>query len=123
MNRRELLFKIGLFSIIAGGVKALFGCSVSNDSSSTPVVPNCLSKGAVTVVGTNHGHTSTSIPIADISTAIQKQYTVGDAGIGHTHTFTVAAANFTTLQGNTSVILNTDGDGTGHFHQIVINCS
>lgn len=124
MKRQTVLFNVAVITFLTVVVELfLTGCSVPNENSQTSTPANCLSKGAVTVVGSNHGHSSTTIPATDVLTATQKQYTVGDAGIGHTHTFTVAAANFTTLQANTSVVINTDPDGAlAHTHQITINC-
>ena len=78
------------------------------------------------MVGSNHGHPSTSIPAVDVINAVQKQYTIADTGAGHTHTFTVAAGDFINLSANTPVVINTDPDGglvPPHTHQITINCS
>ena len=141
MNRRELIAKIQFIPVTAVALQFLAACGNSgNDVQVTPVPtptptpqgnPNgnpaadCKTKGAGTQVSFNsgHSHTTNAIMAADINTATEKQYETIPDSSGHTHNFTVAAANFTTLQSNTAVTVSTDPDGTGHSHAITVSCS
>jgi len=130
MNRRELLTKLSLISFMALLTDFLSACgSSASGGYTTPPTSggsggNCNTLGASTSVGAPlHGHLSTAIPNTDILTATQQRYLVPAGSSGHTHTFTVAASNFTTLQTNTAVVLTTDADLTGHSHAITISCS
>ena len=138
MKRRDFLLKLGGVPLVAVAANYLTGCSGSNGYSQTTTpspapapspgstggTPNCKTNGGMTVVAASNGHThpSTNVPASDILTATQQTYTVPDGGIGHTHTFTVPATNYTTLQGNSSVTVTTNADSTGHSHSITINC-
>ncbi|MEK6627528.1 MAG: hypothetical protein AABY53_02790 [Bdellovibrionota bacterium] len=126
IKRRDFLKKISIFSFFGLMTNYLLSsCSPAKtvDSLVPTTGGNCLSNGATTSVGTNHGHSATSIPSADINTAIQQTYTIGAGSAGHTHSVTVAASNFTDLKANTSVNITTTADGTGHTHLITINCA
>lgn len=122
--RRNFLKISGLtlFGMVSNLILAACAKS-SNDPVPVSTAANCSANGAKTNVGSNHGHTSTTIAAGDIVTATQQTYVVGAGAAGHSHSVTVAAGNFTTLQGNTSVFITTDPDATGHSHVITVNCS
>jgi hypothetical protein len=145
MKRREFLINVSTLPIVAGLVTLIAACGSGGGSgggygspSPTPTpspgpapspapaggTPNCNVNGGQSVVSVASGHThpATNVPSGDVVTATQKTYTVPDGGNGHTHTFTVAASQFTTLQGNVPVTITTDPDGTGHTHSITVNC-
>lgn len=126
MQRRKLLKKISIFSFF-GLITNYFLSSCSPANTVANLVPvtggNCLTNGAITSVGSNHGHSSTSIANVDINTATQQTYTIGAGSAGHAHSVTVTTSKFTDLQANTSVNITTNADGTGHTHLVAINCS
>lgn len=126
MQRRKFLKKISIFSFF-GLVTNYFlsSCLPANTIANlTPAAGgNCLTNGATTSVGANHGHSTTSIANVDINTATGQTYTIGTGSAGHAHSVTISASNFTDLQANNSVNITTNADGTGHTHLITINCS
>ncbi|MBI4827724.1 MAG: hypothetical protein HY804_02750 [Nitrospinae bacterium] len=119
-TRRSFLQQAFGVAVMAGGLSALTGaCGGSTYSSSTPPPApetppqtggNCAANGGAVTINDNHGHTAPTVTATDVGTA------------GHTHSFTLAAASFATLQGNTSVNLATNADDTGHDHSITVAC-
>jgi hypothetical protein len=112
---------IGAQSLVAacGG-----GTYSSGDTSGTPSSGgSCTTNGTTITVGGNHGHTAPTVSASDVTTGSQNTYTVAQGSASHSHTVTVSAANFTTLQGDTGVSISTDADATGHSHTITINCA
>ncbi len=125
-KRRDFITKISTLSFF-GLITNYLLSSCSPVNTIANLVPatggNCSSTGATPSVGSNHGHSSTTIASADINTATQQTYAIGAGSAGHTHSVTVAASNFTDLKANTSVNITTSADGTGHTHLITINCA
>lgn len=131
-TRRSFLQQAFGVAVMAGGLSALTGaCGGSTYSSSTPgptpetppqTGGNCAANGGSVTINDNHGHTAPTVTAADVIAGAAKTYTLGAGTAGHTHTFTLAVAQFTTLQGNTSVNLATNADDTGHDHSITVAC-
>jgi hypothetical protein len=126
-ERRSFIKRIFLLSLLSSGLNAfLMACSggTSSSGNTTPVSGgDCQANGTSVAVGGNHGHGAPTISAADVTAGVQQAYTVTSGSAGHSHTVTVTSGDFTTLQGNTGVAINTDADGTGHSHSITINCA
>lgn len=123
--RREFIRKclgISFYAVFAQWFASACGSNTTGQNTATSG-GNCVANGTSTSVGSNHGHTSPSIPGADVSAGIQKSYTVGSGSAGHTHAVTVSVGSFSSLRGNQGVNISTDADGTGHSHVITINCA
>ncbi|MBI4667423.1 MAG: hypothetical protein HY751_13555 [Nitrospinae bacterium] len=93
------------------------------DTSTPEPLSACETNGTTATVGTNHGHPSPSIPAADVTEGTLKTYQVGAGSAGHTHSVTVPAASFDTLQAGTTVVITTNADNTGHTHAITVACA
>lgn len=126
IQRRDFIKKIPAFSFLTF-LSTSFIASCAKRSDETPAATtsgSCNTNGATGAVSnTGHTHPTIAVPSADVITATQKTYNLLVGSTGHVHTVTVAAANFTTLQSNTSIVLTTDADGTGHSHSVTITCS
>lgn len=83
----------------------------------TPPAPkDCLANGTNSTIGSNHGH-NILVSKADVSTGVEKTYAIVN-GVGHDHNVTITAANFTTLQNNTSIQVESTL-GSGHSLYVV----
>ncbi len=127
MKRRIFLKRslMGTF-LMAGFSKFLIACGAKSGSTATPAPSaggDCAASGTEVTIGSNHGHTASSISSADVTTGTQQSYGLDSGTAGHTHTYTVTAANFSTLQGNNGVLIASDADGTGHTHAVTIDCA
>ncbi len=127
MQRRIFLKRtmIGTF-LLTGFSKFLIACGAKSGNTATPAPSaggDCTANGTEVTIGSNHGHTVNTISSADVTTGTQQSYGLNSGSAGHTHTFTVTAANFTTLQGNNGVLITSDTDGTGHTHAVTIDCA
>jgi len=132
-TRRTFLQQAFGVAVLAGGLSALTGaCGGSTYSSSSPLPEpetppqtggNCTANGGTVAINDNHGHTAPTVTAADVAAGGVKTYMLGEGTAGHTHTFTLTAASFATLQGNTSVNVGTNADDTGHDHSITVACA
>ncbi len=123
-NRRKFL-KIALgAAFTAGGVGLLLqSCGSSQSAGGAAAAGNCQANGTTVSVGANHGHPAPLITAAEVTQGTQQAYLVAAGIAGHSHTLTVTAASFTSLQGGTAVAIATDADATGHTHTITIGCA
>lgn len=123
-TRRNFLSKaLGLSLLVAGWELLLSACGQTTTTTTTTTPSgDCEVNGTSVAIGTNHGHTAPTVDRADVTAGVQKSYTIGIGSSGHTHTITVAASEFTSMQGNLPITLTTDADGTGHSHSITISC-
>ena len=116
---RRLFVKSSFFVLVAGLFQQVL--SACKGSSSDDGGIDC-SAGGHAEVGSNHGHGAPNVTEADILAGTQKQYTITDAGAGHTHTVTVGTPDFSNMQVGVLVGIATDPDGTGHAHMITFYC-
>lgn len=125
-TRRTFFKQIAGFAVLSGGLQMFL--SACGSSSSSTAAGNCTTNGTTVTIGANHGHAAPVIATADVAAEAQKQYSLGPADAtasppNHIHTFTVTAATFSLLQGNTAQTVTTDADNTGHSHPISIGCA
>ena len=131
MDRKTFLKKTAGALLLAAPAYALISCSSSSDDSGSNNNNNnngggggyggdCLTNGTSSNISNNHGHNLT-VSKTDVSNATQKTYDI-DGSAGHSHSVTVTAGNFTTLQGNQQIsVSSTTGDG--HSHSVTISCA
>lgn len=124
MKRLDLLKIIfSKSSLFIGALMFLQSCNVSGIADAI-TSGTCLLSGAGVSVGSNHGHTVSNVPWADIDTAVQKTYTVETGTAGHSHTYTIPASLMAQMKsGDSSVVVTSETDGTGHTHTITVRCS
>lgn len=122
ISRRQF-FGYGISGFALALLAACAKSSSDDTTTGTPAVQggDCPSNGATVTIGSNHGHSASAIANTDVNTGTQQVYNL--SGGGHSHTFTLSAANFTTLHSNTGVTVTTDADATGHSHTITVNCA
>lgn len=83
--------------------------------------PNCLVNGTTVMIGGNHGHVLV-VTKEEVAAGVEKIYPIQGSS-GHTHSVTVTAAMFTTLQGNTQVATNSDMGNSVHTHSVTVLCA
>jgi len=76
--------------------------------------------GTTTNISANHGH-AVDVPGSDVAAGAQVVYDIQGTA-SHTHDLTVAAADFTTLQGGGPVTI-TSSLSNGHTHAVTISCA
>ena len=129
MDRKTFLKKTAGALLLVAPAYALISCSSSSDDSGSNNNNNnnnnsdpgdCLANGTESSISNNHGH-NLIVSKTDVSNATQKTYDI-DGSAGHSHSVTVTAGNFTTLQGNQQIsVSSTTGDG--HSHSVTISCA
>jgi hypothetical protein len=92
------------------------GSSSSDASHAT----SCTLNGTVSTIGANHGHVL-MVSKADVAAGVDKTYDIHGTA-NHTHSVTVSAAMFTTLQSNTAVT-TVSSTNSGHNHPITVMCA
>ena len=114
------------FPAIVAFAAALAAC---DDDPVTPVTSTCMTEGPVAQILDNHlpsgGDHALDIPAADVVAAVEKTYDIRGDNVGHTHTVTVTAADFLSLQDGDSVALVSSNNGPvgfGHEHNIELTC-
>jgi hypothetical protein len=127
-ERRQFFKRLMMMTFALVGAQTLLSaCGGSGYSSGGGGTPSsggsCETNGTTASVGSNHGHIAPTISAADVTSGTQQTYAVAQGTATHSHTVTVSAANFTTLQGDTGVNIATDSDSTGHTHTITIDCA
>ncbi len=113
-----------IFALFAGLASDLAGLVKTTDGGSlwTPVdvrLDTSISRTTSTTSG--HAHT-VAVPASDMTAASAAHtYTTSSAGTpAHTHQVSLTAAQFTQLQGGTTLTVNTDPDATGHQHSVTL---
>lgn len=83
---------------------------------------SCTVNGTNVAIGSNHGHVM-MVSAADVSAGANKTYDITGSAT-HSHSVTVTAANFASLQSNPggSVMVESTSGG-GHTHSITILCA
>jgi len=127
MDRKTFIQKTVGAMFIAIPAYSLVGCS-SSDNGLSDLNPNpnpnpqanCVENGTTGLIASNHGHTLT-VSSADVEAGAEKTYSIQGTS-GHNHTVTLTASDFTSLQGNNAVELNST-TGDGHTHAIVVSCA
>ena len=121
-SRRKFSLELLKLVLIAVTGRILSACGGGGASSGTTPASGgtCVANGTSVLVGGNHGHGVDTVTAAEVATGTLQTYNVTSNGT-HTHTFTVSAANFTTLQGNTGIQVTSSTD-SGHSHTLTINC-
>lgn len=120
MTRKDFIRSIVGAGVGAMGVAALAGCGGDDGGGGggtpdSPAAAMCTAPTAA--IGANHGHT-VAVTLADVTGGADKMYTL--TGGGHTHTFTVTAAQFLEIKnGQTRMFTAT---GSGHDHSITVMC-
>jgi hypothetical protein len=121
LTRKEFLSSIAGVVTGAAGVALVAGCSDSG-SGSDAAGQNCLMNGTTTEIGGNHGHVLV-VSKADVMAAVSKTYDI-TGGAGHTHSVTINATQFVSLQGNTTAMtVSTAGGSPSHTHDITVMCA
>lgn len=116
MTRKEFL------GSLLGGA-ALVACG-GNDSKmdSSMQMRNCALNGTNVTIADNHGHVLTVTP-SDINGGVDKTYDIMGTAT-HTHSVTVTAANFATLQSNANGSVQvTSTVNSLHSHVCTIVCA
>ncbi|MEK6772364.1 MAG: hypothetical protein AABY64_00365 [Bdellovibrionota bacterium] len=122
MKRREFIVKsTGLI----GSVLVFTRCSGSgSDTPNTQAQnnnnqqgnPSCANGGGITYTNPGHSHTVSNLTVNEITQALAGDYAL--LGGGHSHTFTLTAADFQNLK-SAQTISKTDNEGHGHIINIL----
>lgn len=121
MTRKEFL------EMVIGGVGAalLVGCGGDDGGGGGGAdAPgrSCTTNGTNVTIGSNHGHVLV-VSAADVAAGTDKTYDIQGTS-AHSHSVTVTAANFASLQSNPSMtVMLTSTSGGGHTHTITIMCA
>jgi hypothetical protein len=83
---------------------------------------NCAVNGTSATISSNHGHVI-MVTAAQVNAGVDMTYDImGSAD--HTHSVTVTAANFATLQSNANgSVMVTSTSGNGHTHSVTVICA
>jgi hypothetical protein len=125
MDRKTFIQKTAGAMLIALPAYSLLGCSSSDDGGETPTPdPNgnadCTANGTAVSIGGNHGHTL-AVSKADVTAGNEKTYTIQGSSL-HNHSVTLTSANFTSLQGNSSISVTSSSDAS-HTHSVQVSCA
>lgn len=123
MNRRSFLVRtsrIALALPFALGAVAACGSDDGGDDAPDAAQGGDCSGGTNIAIGSNHSH-AMSVSDADVTAGAEKEYNL-QGGSAHPHTVTLTAADFTKLQGGTTV-MKTSSNDSGHTHSITVSCS
>ena len=82
---------------------------------------NCQANGTRTTISVNHGHTIT-VSASDVAGGADKTYDITGSG-DHSHSVTITAANFATLQSNANGTIMVTSTNTGHTHSVTVQCA
>ena len=131
-TRRRFLKTVAVGSV-GLGVLAMTGCgddSTGTDSGTatdtgtadtgTADTGTAACTGTTTNISANHGH-ALDVLGSDVAAGAQVVYDIQGTA-SHTHDLTVAAADFTTLQGGGPVTI-TSSLSNGHTHAVTISCA
>jgi len=118
MTRKEFLGTM----LGAAGAVALAGCGGDDGASADAKAKSCTMNGTNVTIDANHGHVM-MVSMADVMAGVDKTYDIMGSAI-HTHSVTVTAANFATLQNNPSgSVMVTSSVSSAHSHGITILCA
>jgi hypothetical protein len=88
----------------------------------------CDDNGVTAIIEDNHpsGSHELDIPASDVADGVDVVYDIQGVNVGHGHTVTVTAADFSALDDGQEVTLtssDTGAVGEDHTHGIVLDCS
>lgn len=96
-----------------------------------PIEPisSCMTQGPAVQILDNHlpsgGDHKLVVPAADVVAALEKVYDIRGDNVGHTHTVTITASNFISLQNGVAVTVVSSNNGPvgfGHEHTVQLSC-
>ncbi len=127
MDRKTFIEKTLGVMLVAIPAYTIIGCSSSDDGGGGPDdnpnnggASNCVDNGTLSSISANHGHTLT-VPVADVQAGSAKSYSIQGTS-AHDHMVTLTAANFSSLQSNTSISVESTNDD-GHTHSVTVRCA
>jgi len=129
MKRKTFIQRAVGTLLVAIPVYSLSSCSGSdyNDGNPNPdpnpnpdSQANCLENGTKTAISANHGHTLT-VKKADVMQGLEKTYSIAGSAT-HSHNVTLTANDFSSLQSNHSITVNST-TGDGHTHAVTVSCA
>jgi hypothetical protein len=118
MTRKEFL------GTLIGAGAVLAGCG--GDDGGTPdsggSQRNCALNGTTATIDANHGHVLMVLK-SDVTAGVEKTYDIMGTAT-HTHSVTITAANFATLQSNANgSVMVTSTSGGAHTHSVTVICA
>ena len=127
LSRRDILQRLAWTGCVAlGGAGLIVACDDGDGGSggsggSAGVGDRDCSNGAqVVYIRTDHDHSALALSGAQITAAVEQDYTLLTGG-GHTHAFRLTAADFGTLALFGTVTVRSNG-AAGHDHDVRITC-
>ena len=127
MDRKTFIEKSLGVMLIALPAYSLVGCSTSDDGSGdTNENPNnqgdsdCSDNGTQSSISANHGH-SLIVSSSDVQSGSARTYSIQGSS-SHDHMVSLTAADFTNLQNNNSITVNSTNDD-GHTHSVTVSCA
>lgn len=126
MNRKTFIEKSVGAMMVALPAYALIGCSSSDNGEAPNPSPNpssgdnCIANGTNTAISANHEHNLT-VSVADVKAGNEKSYSIQGSS-GHNHLVTISASQFTSLQDNNAIVINSTS-GDGHTHSVTVSCA
>ncbi|MGE0546005.1 MAG: hypothetical protein AB7O24_25675 [Kofleriaceae bacterium] len=118
MTRKDFLISVAG----AAGLAAVVGCGGSDEGDDDDGMNDMCTSPNVGI-GANHDEPhEVTVSITDVNAGADKTYTLSN--VGHTHTFTVTAAQFAMLAQRQSVMITSSNEGVpAHTHQITVTCT
>ncbi len=105
----------------------LLAAACGDDGDESP--SSCLSDGAFVEIIDNHqtsgGDHQLVVSATDVIAGVEVVYDIRGDNTGHTHSLTVTAASFSSLQDGTSVTItssDTGAAGNDHTHDVQLSC-
>jgi hypothetical protein len=131
INRTEFLRSALALAGVGIGAAGLIACSNDNGYGSTPssgtgnttgggLTNACDTDAPSDVIDANHGHVLT-VTAADAAAGVDKTYDIMGTAT-HTHSVTITAAMFATMETGTS-IMATSTVTNAHDHEITVVCA
>lgn len=123
LTRRQFLgTSLATVAIAAcGGGDDGGGGGSGSDIDAASAVKSCTDNGTTAAISSNHGHVLT-VTKEDVVAAVDKTYDITGAAT-HSHTVTLTAANFASLQSDPNGQVMVTSSVTGHTHQVTIRCA
>lgn len=136
MNRKTFITKTSVGMLIGIPTLTLLSCSSGDDNGNNPgpgtdddigttdddqgSAVDCIENGTDIDISANHGH-SLSVSKEDVAAGSEKTYTLTQ-GDGHTHSVTISASDFESLQDNNQITATSTSDA-GHTHSVTVSCA
>jgi hypothetical protein len=115
-----------LLGALAGALLLVSGCS---DGPAEAGLSTCATLGPIAEIVDNHlpsgGDHVLVVPAQDVVSGVERTYDIRGDNVGHTHTVTLTADHFASLQRGmaiTVVSTNNGPVGIGHDHTINLSC-